>query len=169
MVSELQNNTLQVRSVADEDRQCLLPILREAMSCAHSYPYDPMSNDEELLKIWLAPTHRVYIGLIESRIAGTFYIRPNQPCLGAHICNAGFIVSSNFSGRGVGTTLGKYALKQAKKLGYKAMQFNLVVVSNVVSIRIWKNLGFRVIGTIPEAFNHPQKGLIDAHIMHKKL
>lgn len=55
------------------------------------------------------------------------------------------------------------------RLGYKAMQFNIVVKSNERAVQLWKNLGFTIIGEIPEAFNHKQNGLTNAYIMYCKL
>ena len=73
------------------------------------------------------------------------------------------------SGLGVGKAMGEFSLEEAKRLGYKAMQFNIVIKSNERAIRLWEKLGFKIIGEIPEAFNHKQNGLTDAFIMHQKL
>ena len=62
-----------------------------------------------------------------------------------------------------------YRSEVAEELGYKAMQFNLVLVSNKRAVRLWTNLGFNTVGKIPKAFDHPKIGYVDALIMHKWL
>lgn len=53
--------------------------------------------------------------------------------------------------------------------GYRAMQFNAVVETNAPAVRLWRSLGFDVIGTVPEAFDHPEHGLVGLHVMHRRL
>ena len=96
-------------------------------------------------------------------------LKDNQPDLGAHIANAGYMVSPEAKGKRVGRTMAEFSLKEAKRLGYQAMQFNFVVKSNEVAVKLWLNLGFEIIGEIPEAFNHAEKGLTNALIMYRKL
>ena len=63
----------------------------------------------------------------------------------------------------------EHSLKVAPEMGFRAMQFNFVLSSNTRAVAIWKKYGFQVIGQIPEAFNHPKDGFVDALVMHKKL
>jgi hypothetical protein len=62
-----------------------------------------------------------------------------------------------------------YSLKEAKKLGYKAMQFNFVVASNVPAVQLWQKMGFAIVGTVPKAFRHAKLGPTDVHIMYRSL
>ena len=73
------------------------------------------------------------------------------------------------SGQGIGKTMGEFSLEEAKRLGYKAMQFNMVIKSNERALRLWEKLGFKIVGEIPEAFNHRQNGLTNAYILYSKL
>ena len=70
---------------------------------------------------------------------------------------------------GIARALGKKALNYAKKEGYKAMQFNFVVSINEVAVKLWKSLGFTVVGTLPKGFRHATKGLVDVYVMHQYL
>lgn len=160
---------LTIRPIDNADIHAVSAIVHATITSGTTYPYNPNMSDVEAWELWTNPNNRVYVGCIGDMIVGTFYIRPNQPHLGAHICNAGFMVSSEVAGQGIGTQLGIYALQEAKVLGYHAMQFNLVVATNHASIRIWEKLGFSTIGIVPEAFQHPEHGLTDALIMYKKL
>lgn len=106
----------------------------------------------------------------EKKVLGTYYIKPNQPGLGSHVCNAGYMVSSVARRRqGIGRAMCGHSLQEAVTLGFKAMQFNLVVATNIRAIKLWKEMGFEMIGTLPKAFKHTDKGFVDAHIMYKRL
>jgi len=84
-------------------------------------------------------------------VAGSYYVKDNYPGRSSHICNAGFVVLSRWRGRKYGSLLGQSYLHYAPLLGYRASIFNLVYMNNVASIRIWERLGFKRVGTIPEA------------------
>jgi GNAT superfamily N-acetyltransferase len=94
---------------------------------------------------------------------------PNRLGPGAHVATASFMVAGDARGRGVGRALGEYALAWARAQGYAAMQFNAVVETNHVAVRLWQALGFRIIGTVPEAFEHPTLGRVGLHVMHRYL
>lgn len=49
------------------------------------------------------------------------------------------------------------------------MQFNSVVSTNEIAIRLWEKLGDKIIGTIPYAYNPKKLGFVDSFIMHKQL
>jgi len=63
----------------------------------------------------------------------------------------------------------EYALDWARAQGYAAVQFNAVVETNTVAVALYKSLGFDVVGTVPEAFDHPSLGLVGLHVMHRRL
>lgn len=119
-------------------------------------------------EIWMKDTNP-YIVEENGEVIGTYVIRPNKIGRGAHVCNAGFMIHPDFQNRGIGRVMGEHALKQAKKLGYTAMQFNVVVSTNSRSIALWTSLGFTIVGTIPQGFDHKEKGLVDLYIMHRFL
>jgi L-amino acid N-acyltransferase YncA len=100
---------------------------------------------------------------------GTFAIRPNKPGLGDHVANAGYMVHKDYRERGIAQTMCNYSLKEAKKQGYDAMQFNFVVASNTLSVALWQKMGFKIVGTVPKAFRHRKLGPTDLHIMYRSL
>jgi ribosomal protein S18 acetylase RimI-like enzyme len=79
------------------------------------------------------------------------------------------MVDPAHSGRGVGRALGERVLSQARADGYRAMQFNAVVETNVRAVSLWRSLGFEVLATVPEAFCHPSDGYVGLHIMYRRL
>jgi ribosomal protein S18 acetylase RimI-like enzyme len=62
-----------------------------------------------------------------------------------------------------------HCLKEAERLGFRAMQFNFVVATNENALRLWKDLGFKIAGTLPDGFRHARRGFVDVYIMHRRL
>lgn len=79
------------------------------------------------------------------------------------------MVSSLARGKGLATTMCEHSQKVAVELGYKAMQFNFVASSNEGAVRLWGKLGFDTVGRLPNAFDHPNLGYVDALVMFKWL
>jgi GNAT superfamily N-acetyltransferase len=115
------------------------------------------------------PNGRVLVAIDHGAVVGTVEIHPNQPAAGSHVANAGFMVAPSAAGRGVGRALANRALEVAAEDDYLAMQFNAVVETNNNATRLWESLGFRILATVPEAFRHPDRGLVGLHIMHRFL
>jgi ribosomal protein S18 acetylase RimI-like enzyme len=110
-----------------------------------------------------------YVAVLDENIMGTYYIKANQPGLGSHVCNCGYMVRNSARGKGIGRAMCQHSLSEARKLGFKAMQYNLVVSTNTGAVRLWQDLGFYIIGALPRAFNHREKGLVDAFVMYQWL
>ncbi len=160
---------LKIRRAIEEDKTRVWEIIKKVISTGDTYVYKPDSPKEKMLDYWFAADKKTYVALYEDVIVGTFYLKDNQPDLGSHIANAGYMVAPEAMGKRVGRTMAEYSLHEAKRLGYKAMQFNFVVKSNEVAVKLWQSLGFEIIGEIPEAFNHPENGLTNAYIMYRIL
>lgn len=122
-----------------------------------------------MFAFWLNKKVHTYVATLDEKIVGTFLIRDNFPDLGSHVANAAYMTLPRFTGQGIGTAMGKYSLREAKRLGYTAMQFNIVVSTNEGAIRLWKKLGFAIRGEIPGAFKHAQYGFINTYIMWRSL
>ncbi|PYI41802.1 MAG: GNAT family N-acetyltransferase, partial [Verrucomicrobia bacterium] len=105
----------------------------------------------------------------DGTVVGTYILRPNQLGPGSHVANAAFIVASNAQGSGVGRAMAEHCLAEARQMGFRAMQFNFVVSTNAPAIHLWKQLGFKIVGTLPGAFRHPEKGYVDVHVMYRSL
>ena len=160
---------LTIRAYADGDVEGLWSILEPVIRDGATYPYDPAMTRRQALAEWLSPNKRTYVAERDGRIVGTYYLRPNQPTLGAHVANAGYMVAADCRGRGIGRALGEHSIAEARRLGYRAMQFNLVVATNTASLVLWKSLGFRVVGTLAGAFKHARLGYVDACVMYRSL
>ena len=100
---------------------------------------------------------------------GTYILRPNQSGGGSHVANAGFMVSASARGQGIGRAMAEHCLSEARRLGFRAMQFNYVISTNTAAIRLWQDLGFEIVGTLASAFRHPDKGYVDVYVMYRSL
>ncbi len=74
---------------------------------------------------------------------------------------------SSARGPGIGRALVEDALAWARAAGFRALQFNAVAATNIAAVRLYESLGFTIIGTVPEAFDHPDHGLVGLHVMHR--
>ena len=135
-----------------------------------TYPHDPDLTEAEARKLWVEDTQVVMVALdARGAVVGTYYLKPNSLCLGAHVANAGYVVAAQNRGQGIGDRLCQHSLQAARRLGFRAMQFNLVVSTNTAGVRCWQRNGFQVIGTLPGAFRHQKLGYVDALVMFQSL
>lgn len=170
---------LEIRKAVEADKPRIWEIIRAVISRGDSYPFYPDTPKEKMLDFWFGEDKTTYVAVLSEpsapadglngKIVGTFFLKANQPDLGSHIVNAGYMVAPEATGKRIGRTMAEFSLEEARKLGYKAMQFNFVVKSNEVAVRLWQKLGFEIIGEIPEAFQHAENGLTNALIMYRKL
>jgi ribosomal protein S18 acetylase RimI-like enzyme len=116
-----------------------------------------------------APTTTFVACNVDGTVLGTYFIKPNQPGQGAHVCNCGYVTSDAARGRGVAAAMCEHSQDEARRMGFRAMQFNFVVSTNEGAVRLWQRLGFAIVGTLPGAFRHPVRGYVDAHVMFKIL
>jgi L-amino acid N-acyltransferase YncA len=158
-----------IRKADDRDFDGIWPIFHEIVSQGETYAFSPDTDRNEAFQIWMATPTATYVALDQGKIVGTYHIKPNHPALGAHVCNVGYMVSSNARSRGIGRAMCEHSQIEARKLGFRAMQFNLVVTTNTGAIKLWQDLGFSIVGTLPKAFRHKKRGLVDAVIMYKLL
>ncbi len=161
---------VRIREYVDADWPSVWPIFGEIVAAGDTFPYDPAWSSEEARDVWvLAPPGRTVVASGGERVLGTAHMGPNRPGPGSHVATASFMVAIEARGRGVGRALGEHALSWAREQGYAAMQFNAVVQSNRAAVRLWQALGFRIVGTVPEAFEHPTLGRVGLHVMHRRL
>lgn len=159
-----------IRLFEQSDWPALWPILHATFAAGDTYTYPAESTEEEIFAVWIKAPQATYVACSgDGRVIGTYYIKPNQPGNASHVCNCGYIVSATARGSGIAAQMCQHSQTVARELGFLAMQFNFVVSTNEGAIRLWKNLGFDIVGTLPRAFHHPDIGLVDAYVMYKWL
>jgi L-amino acid N-acyltransferase YncA len=158
---------IRIATQADED--AIWTIFQAVIAPGDTYVFDPQMPREEALAYWMHPDARTYVLETDGHVVGTYILKPNQPNLGAHVANAAFMVLPAARGSGVGRRMSGHCLAEARRLGYRAMQFNVVVSTNEAAVRLWQQLGFEIVGTLPGAFRHSQRGFVDAYVMFREL
>ena len=186
-------NEIKIRSATTKDHDAIWKIFHEIISAGDTYSLDPRMSREEALAYWFRADTQTYVaelhrqsvgeavgfprtatpsptgGRKDQVIVGTYILRPNQSGGGSHVANAAFMVASDAQGCGVGRAMAEHCLNEARRIGFRAMQFNYVISTNTPAIRLWQELGFEIVGTLPGAFRHPEKGYLDVYVMFRSL
>ena len=160
---------MQVRAAIDDDAAAIWAIIAPVIRAGETLTLDRDMGEADALAYWFGADKEVFVAEEGGAILGTYYLRANQTGGGAHVCNAGYVTGANAVGRGVARAMGLHSLDHAKARGFRAMQFNFVVSSNERAVRLWQSLGFEVVGRLPEAFEHPALGPVDALVMMRAL
>jgi ribosomal protein S18 acetylase RimI-like enzyme len=164
---------LTVRPATDSDEEALWRILEPVIRAGETYPLSRDMNRADALSYWRQPAHAVFVAEQDSgserTIVGTYYLRANQTGGGAHVANCGYMTASGATGRGVATAMCQHSLAEAKRRGFRAMQFNFVIASNERAVRLWQHCGFEIVGRLPDVFDHPRLGYVDALVMIRRL
>ena len=160
---------INIRPAIDSDRDAIWTIFHDVIASADTYAFDSQMPRQDALAYWVRSDAHIYVAESDGRVAGTYILRANQLGPGSHVANAAFMVPPDAQGQGIGRAMGEHCLKEARRLGFRAMQFNFVVSTNESAIRLWQRLGFKIVGTLPEAFRHPEMGDVDVHVMFRSL
>ena len=160
---------IEIRAATEADRDAIWNIFHEIIAAGDTYAFDPKMSREEALAYWFRADTHPYVAEKGDRIAGTYIVRPNQLGPGSHVANAAFMVASDAQGFGVGRRMAEHCLSEARRMGFRAMQFNFVISTNTPAIHLWEQLGFKIVGTLPGAFHHTEKGYVDVYVMYRSL
>lgn len=161
---------MKIRTATVADCDAIWKIFSEVVAAGETYALDPNMSRENALAYWFASGTLTYVAEQPViGIAGTYILRPNQSGGGSHVANAGFMVATSAQGQGIGRAMAEHCLNEARRLGFRAMQFNYVISTNTAAIRLWQDLGFEIVGTLPSAFHHPDKGYVDVYVMYRSL
>jgi L-amino acid N-acyltransferase YncA len=160
---------MRIREAVPDDFDGIWPIFSDVVRQGETYPYPRNTDRDTARRLWLETPRRSLVVEDQGAIVGTYYIKDNQPGLGNHVCNCGYMVHPAHRRRGIGRAMCRHSLGLARELGYRAMQFNLVVVTNTASVRLWQAMGFREVGRLLGAFAHPIHGYVDALVMYRAL
>ena len=162
---------MQIRAYGRDDWEPVWAMLEPVFRAGETYAVACDITVSEARALWTAAPRAVFVAADDTghALLGTYFIKPNFDGPGAHVCNAGYVVAERARGQGVAARLCEHSQAQARERGFLAMQYNLVVSTNQVAVRVWQRMGFQIVGTVPDAFRHPRLGLVDTFVMHKKL
>jgi len=159
-----------IRPFQETDWPAVWSILHATFQSGDTLANSPQSTEAETHQAWVElPTATFVACSPDGQVVGSYILKPNQPGLGSHVCNCGYVVAAEAQGQGTASVMCVHSQVEALSMGFLAMQFNLVVSTNERAVRLWKKLGFSVVGTLPRAFRHQRLGLVDALVMFKEL
>jgi L-amino acid N-acyltransferase YncA len=160
-----------IRDATPEDWTAIWPFFREIVTARETYAYDPNMDEQEGRRIWMIdpPGRTVVATDADGTVLGTASMYANRPGPGSHVASASFMVDPRHAGHGTGRALGEHVIEWARENGFRAIQFNAVVETNTAAVALWRSLGFEVLTSVPEAFNHPTHGYVGLLIMHRFL
>ena len=161
---------MEIRTLTDEDWPRVHPFWSAIVAEGRTYAYPAGLSSEQARALWTAaPPGRTVVAVDGDTVLGSATMGPNRPGRGAHVATGSFMVAPEHTGRGVGRALGEHLLDWARAEGYRSVQFNAVVETNTSAVALWRSLGFAVLTTVPEAFDHPDSGLVGLHVMWRRL
>jgi ribosomal protein S18 acetylase RimI-like enzyme len=161
---------VRIRRYQPDDWNVLWPLLQTTFASGDTYSFAPDSSEEEIRKVWTELPLATYVACADDgKVVGTYFLKANQPGLGSHVSNCGYVVAADARGQGIASMMCEHSQTQALLSGFRAMQFNFVVSTNEGAVRLWKKLGYSIAGTLPGAFRHKLLGYVDAHVMFKQL
>ena len=161
---------IQIRPAGEHDFDAMWSIFCAHVAAGETYPFTTAISREAGHAYWLGPEVTSFVATSSAaRVLGMYRLVPNQVGRGHHVANASYMVSPAAQGAGIGRLLGEHSLAEARRLNYLAMQFNYVVSTNTAAIRLWKRLGFSIVGTLPKAYRHKRLGYVDAYVMYQLL
>jgi L-amino acid N-acyltransferase YncA len=160
------------RVATSDDWNEIWPILSAVVRGGDTYAFAPDIGEAEARSAWMlegSSRAATYLATIDGDVVATAYLKANQPGLGDHVANAGWMVAPSSAGRGIGRAFAEVVIGEARRFGFAAMQFNAVVSTNVAAIGLWESMGFTIVGTVPNAFRHADRGMVPIHIMYREL
>lgn len=160
---------MRIRPANHDDAAAVWAIIEPVIRAGETYTLGRDMGRADALAYWFGADKEVFVAEKDGVLLGTYYLRANQSGGGAHVCNAGYMTATAATGRGVARAMARHSIDLAKKRGFRAMQYNFVVSSNERAVRLWQALGFEIVGRLPQAFDHPALGLVDALVMVRQL
>lgn len=159
-----------IRPMTEADWPQVWPFFDEIVQAGETYAYPLDLTSEQARVLWtMRPPGQTVVHEDAGSILGSATMGPNRPGRGSHVGTASFMVAPAARGRGVGRALGEYVVQWHRDHGFDAIQFNAVVETNDAAVRLWRSLGFEIVGTVPEAFDSRAHGRVGLHVMYLPL
>jgi ribosomal protein S18 acetylase RimI-like enzyme len=160
---------LAIHPATDRDRDAIWAILEPMIRGGETYTLPRDMSKEQALEYWFAADKETFVWKEDGEVLGTYFLKANQQGGGAHVANCGYVTAPAARGRGIARQMCLHSLERARERGFRAMQFNFVVSANERAVKLWNSLGFKIVGRLPLAFEHPAQGFVDALVMYRSL
>jgi L-amino acid N-acyltransferase YncA len=156
---------MHIRLAGASDHGAVWRVMEPIIRSGETYALPRDMTREEALAYWFNAALSVHVAESDGEVLGTYCVRKVRPAGGSHIANCGYMVGPWASGRGVGRAMCEDSIERALSLGFRGIQYNFVVSTNERAIRLYRDLGFAIVGRLPGAFAHPTMGYVDAYVM----
>ena len=160
---------MNIRRATSADCDAIWTILEPMIRAGETYTLPREMSKEEALAYWFSPEKETFVWEENDVVLGTYFLKANQLGGGAHVANCGYVTANAAQGRGIARAMCLHSLERAKERGFGAMQFNFVVSTNERAVKLWQSVGFEIVGRLPGAFEHPERGFVDALVMYRNL
>jgi L-amino acid N-acyltransferase YncA len=160
---------LAIRPAVEKDYDAIWRILEPMIRCGETYSLPRDMNKDQAFAFWFSVEKEAFVWEENGKVLGTYFLKANQQGGGSHVANCGYVTSHEAQGRGIARAMCRHSLERARERGFRAMQFNFVVRTNVRAVKLWESFGFETVGRVPLAFDHPQHGFVDVLIMFRPL
>jgi L-amino acid N-acyltransferase YncA len=162
---------MMIREATPHDWPPMWSFMEGIVRAGETFSWDRDTTESQARRMWFSePPGRTFIAVdADGTVLGTANSVRNHGGGASHISSASFMVDPARWNRGLGRALGEHVLKQTRRDGFRAMQFNAVVETNTRAVSLWRSLGFEVMTTLPQGFHHPTYGYVGLHIMYRQL
>lgn len=160
---------MEITPINEHEFQRFWPVFRAIVEARETYALDPAMTYDTAYRLWCELPQATFVAKVDGEVLGSYYLKANAAGPGDHVCNCGYMVAPEARGKGVARALCEHSQKIARESGFLAMQFNAVVATNEAAVGLWQSLGFTIVGTVPQAYRHARLGLVDTHVMYKRL
>jgi GNAT superfamily N-acetyltransferase len=158
-----------IRPATEADRTAIADIILPAIRAGETYALPRDWSEDEAVDYWFAAGHYVVVNEIDGEVLGTYYLQANQKGGGSHIANCGYATHFKAQGKGLARAMCEHSLDVARTMGFRAMQFNIVISTNTRAVALWQACGFEIMARMPGVFDHPTEGYVDAFVMFRAL
>ena len=131
-------------------------VVREGIAFPQEDELDEISGDE-----FFKTQSFTGLAVDGDDVLALYILHPNNVGRCAHICNASYAVRSDLRGRHIGEFIVKDCIAKARELGFRILQFNAVVATNIHARHLYQRLGFKELGIIPGGFRMPDGSFAD--------
>ena len=144
---------IEIRRYEKKDKNEAMAIWNAFVREGIAFPQDEELTGETADTFFMSQSYTgIAVDSEANEIVGLYILHPNNVGRCGHICNTSYAVKEGKRGLHIGEQLVKDSLKMGARLGFRILQFNAVVATNIHALHLYERLGFSQLGIIPQGF-----------------
>ena len=144
---------IEIRRYEKKDKNEAMAIWNAVVREGIAFPQDEELTGETADTFFMSQSYTgIAVDSEANEIVGLYILHPNNVGRCGHICNTSYAVKEGKRGLHIGEQLVKDSLKMGARLGFRILQFNAVVATNIHALHLYERLGFSQLGIIPQGF-----------------